>query len=92
MGGYKSYTSIEDVDRTKGSRCYECSVCFQREHGYPVLCKWCWGEWYPKIKKKKRLYKKDGRKYPLRKATIPEIDGIETMNELRMKKKKGMES
>jgi protein-arginine kinase activator protein McsA len=75
----KAKRSIMEDDNMKGLCCYACSVYFDRAHGYPVLCKWCWNTFYPQIKKIKRLYKKNGRKYPLRKAKISEIDGIATM-------------
>ena len=27
---------------TEGERCALCGVFFMREHGFPVLCGWCW--------------------------------------------------
>ena len=29
-------------DMINGSSCFWCGVYFEREHGYPVVCKNCW--------------------------------------------------
>lgn len=29
-------------DVVSGFQCSHCGVCFQHEHGYPVLCHDCW--------------------------------------------------
>jgi hypothetical protein len=29
-------------DILDGFQCSGCGVCFEKEHGYPVLCGYCW--------------------------------------------------
>ena len=34
-------------DKMNGLSCYYCGVYFEKEHGYPVLCKSCWDDFIP---------------------------------------------
>lgn len=43
-------------DMINGFMCSNCGTCFEKEHGYPVLCGGCWGT----AVKEKRVKKVDG--------------------------------
>ena len=34
--------TVEDI--LVGFQCSHCGVCFEEEHGYPVLCYTCWDD------------------------------------------------
>ena len=45
----------EDV--AKGLCCLSCGVYFISEHGYPVLCEYCWETWTMEDRPKDSLIK-----------------------------------
>lgn len=46
-------------DMVCGFQCSGCGVCFENEHGYPVLCGSCYKDWYIDDPKGKRTPKEE---------------------------------
>ena len=47
-------------DILDGFSCSYCGVCFEKKHGYPVLCKDCWKNTIKSMKTAKRILDKLG--------------------------------
>jgi hypothetical protein len=47
-------------DMINGFMCSWCGICFEEEHGYPVLCRGCYKDWLDDGHTKKELLKEHG--------------------------------